>query len=232
MKTWETKNAYRITQLLSGRSNVFLLTNGAKNILVDTSTKYMWHLLKKRLQQLNINHIDYLILTHSHFDHAANTCRIKEKYNARIIVHKDEASCLASGVNFIPQGTNLYTRTIVNLLAKLFGAKIKSEPCKPDILVETKLDLNDFGFNAYIMHTPGHSPGSMSIIVDNEVAVVGDAMVGVLRWTVFPPFADDVRLLINSWGRLLETNCTVFLPSHGSANKKPLVQKDYNKRKL
>jgi len=33
---------------------------------------------------------------------------------------------------------------------------------------EEKIDLNDFGFNAYIIHKPGHTSGSMSVVVDNE----------------------------------------------------------------
>jgi beta-lactamase superfamily II metal-dependent hydrolase len=73
LKTWKTKSGYNIIQLLSGRSNVFLLTNGGKNILIDTSPKYMWNKLQKRLAALNVNHLDYLILTHTHMDHAENS---------------------------------------------------------------------------------------------------------------------------------------------------------------
>lgn len=81
------------------------------------------------------------------------------------------------------------------------------------------------------MHTPGHSIGSMSIIVDNEVAIVGDSMFGVFKWSVFPPFAEDCKQMIQSWGKLLETNCSIFIPSHGTENNRLLVQKDYKKRK-
>jgi flavorubredoxin len=37
MKTWQTKSGYKVIQVLAGRSNVFLLTNGEQNILVDTA---------------------------------------------------------------------------------------------------------------------------------------------------------------------------------------------------
>ena len=70
MRIWETTSGNKIIQILSGRSNVFLLTNGEKNILIDTSPKLMWNTLVKRLKQLNVNRIDYLILTHTHYDHA------------------------------------------------------------------------------------------------------------------------------------------------------------------
>lgn len=230
MKSWNTKSGYRIIRVLSGRSNVFLLTNGTKNILIDTGPKFMGNRLQRRLCRLNINQIDYLILTHSHFDHTGNVRTIKEKYKARVIIHKDEASCLASGEVIIPLGTNFVTRTLVNLFSKRFAHKLKCKSCPYDLLTDTKNNFKDDGFNAYIMHTPGHSPGSVSVIVDDEIALVGDAMFGVFKWSVFPPYALDANVMIQSWGRLLETKCSVFLPSHGSANSRQLVQKDYNRR--
>jgi hydroxyacylglutathione hydrolase len=97
-------------------------------------------------------------------------------------------------------------------------------------LVDDRFDLNEFGFNAYLMHNPGHTGGSMSLIVDDEIAIVGDAMFGVFKWSVFPPFAEDSAQMIKSWGKLLATNCSLFLPSHGSANIRMLVEKDLKKR--
>ena len=230
MKTWETKNGCRILQILSGRSNVFLITNGKKNILIDTSPENNWNKLEKKLTGLNINNIDFLILTHTHFDHAANANRIKKKYSAQVFVHETEASYLSSGKNIIPNGTNIITRTLINLFANSVFPRLGYEPCQADILVKSSLDLKEFGFEACIIHTPGHTIGSMSIVVDNEVALVGDTMFGVFKLSVFPPYANDVKQLVKSWGILLDTNCPVFIPSHGSANSRSLVQNDYDKR--
>jgi glyoxylase-like metal-dependent hydrolase (beta-lactamase superfamily II) len=230
MKTWTTKNGYKITQVLAGRSNVFLLSNEEKNILIDTSPKFMWKRLQNRLRKLNINKIDYLILTHTHFDHAANSKQIKEKYGAKVIVHKNEEEYLLHGDNVLPSGTNPISKLIARLFVKPFTSFGKYEPCKSDIIVDSIFSLNDMGFNGIIMHTPGHSPGSISIIVDDEIALVGDTMFGVFRGTVYPPFAGDTTKMINSWGSLLETNSRVFLPSHGSSNPRSLVERDYKKR--
>jgi glyoxylase-like metal-dependent hydrolase (beta-lactamase superfamily II) len=191
----------------------------------------MWPKLQKRLNKLNVKHIDYLILTHTHFDHVDNARRIREKYGAMVIVHKNEASCLSSGENYVPGGTNFFTRTIVSLVSRHRSPKLRSEPCEYDIVAEEILDLTDMGFNAYILHTPGHSSGSVSIIVDDEIALVGDTMFGIFPWSVFPPFADDVKQMTESWGKLLETNCRLFLPGHGTANKRSLVQKNILLRK-
>lgn len=61
MKRWRTKSGYDIIMILSGRSNVFLLTNGEKNILIDTSVSRLWNRLQQKLDKLGINSIDYLI---------------------------------------------------------------------------------------------------------------------------------------------------------------------------
>ncbi len=230
MRSWITKSGYRIIKILSGRSNVFLLTNGEKNVLIDTSPGFMWSLLDKRLKKLNVSIVDYLILTHAHFDHAANSNKIKKYYKSSVIIHQSEAANLAAGRNTITSGTNLIYKLISKYLAKPWMTVLNYEPCECDFTVNTTFDLTNIGFNAYILHTPGHTKGSMSVIVDDEIALVGDCMFGVFRSSVYPPVAENPQEMIKSWGILLDTDCSIFVPSHGSANSRALVQKDYNKR--
>ncbi|MBP1668661.1 MAG: Zn-dependent hydrolase, partial [Bacteroidetes bacterium] len=111
------------------------------------------------------------------------------------------------------------------------SGKLLYDPCKADLVIEERFDLNDLGFNAYILHTPGHTPGSISLIVDDEIALVGDCMFGVFRNSAFPPFALDSDQLIESWKKLLDTGCRLFLPSHGAQDSRNLVQWDYTRRK-
>ena len=231
MKTWETKNGYKITQVLAGRSNVFLVSKSDKNILVDTSPASRWKKLDRRLTVMGLDHLDALILTHIHYDHAGNAARVQEKYKAAVIVHRSEGPFLARGEGIVPHGTNRLGRLLIDGIGKNFAPDLAYLPCRPDILVEDVFPLADFGFNAFVMHTPGHSPGSQSVIVDDEIALVGDAMFGVFPWSVFPPFASDARQMVESWGKLLATNCRLFLPSHGTADTLALLQKDFAKRK-
>jgi hydroxyacylglutathione hydrolase len=230
MRTWKTKSGYRIIEILSGRSNVFLLKNGEKNVLIDTSPGYMWYLLDKRLKKLNVRIVDYLIITHAHFDHAANSNKIKKYYKSLVIIHQSEAANLAAGRNTNTSGTNLIYKFISKYLTISRMTFLNYEPCEYDFTVNTTFDLTNMGFNAYILHTPGHTKGSMSVIIDDEIALVGDCMFGVFSSSVYPPVAENPQELIKSWCILLDTDCSIFIPSHGSANSRELVQKDYNKR--
>lgn len=230
MNTWQTKSGYKIYCILPGRSNVFLLSGNGINILVDTSPGNKWHKLKASLEKINITNIDFLVLTHTHFDHAANAKRIKDEFGAKVIVNKLEYDYLLKGENPMIHGTIKMQRFVVKILAPIILKRRIYEGCLPDILVNQRLDLSEFGLNAYILHTPGHSPGSQSVIVDNEIALTGDAMFGVFPGSVFPPFASNESDLLESWSKLLDSNCLLFLPSHGTANPRNLVLKDYRKR--
>jgi glyoxylase-like metal-dependent hydrolase (beta-lactamase superfamily II) len=229
MKTWKTKSGYKIVRILFGRSNVFLLQNNRVNVLIDTCSAAFWKLLDGRLRLSGINHIDYLVLTHSHYDHADNASKIKKEYNASVVIHRSESENLTSGKAGMPRGTNPLSKFITDNMEKVFASK-RFATCSYDILVDDFYNMEDWGFSAFIINTPGHTPGSVSIIVDDEIAIVGDTMFGVFRYSVFPPFAADERQLLKSWGKLLETKCTLFLPSHGTENPRWLVQKDYNNR--
>lgn len=231
MRTWTTKSGYRITRILSGRSNVFLLTNGKLNFLIDTSVGRLWNKLQKNLEKAGITRIDYLILTHAHFDHAANANKIRVKYHASVIVQNNEADLLSQGENVIPRGTTLLTRPLINLAGKRAFKYLTYVPCQPDISVNDMFELSPMGINAYIMHTPGHTPGSLSVIVEDEIALVGDAMFGVFRGSVFPPYALNAGLMVQSWGKLLKTRCRLFIPSHGTENQRSLVEKEYIRRR-
>jgi hydroxyacylglutathione hydrolase len=230
MKTWETKNGYKITRALAGRSNVFLITHGQKHILVDTSPGSCWPKLQRSLNRLGIERLEALVLTHSHYDHAGNAARVQKKYKAPVIAHRSEASFLASGESIVPHGTNRLGRLLIDRLGRKFARSVVCEPCRADVLVDERLDLDGCGYNAYILHTPGHSPGSMSVIVDDEIALVGDAMFGIFPWSVFPPFAADSEQMVASWGKLLATDCRLFLPAHGRADGRTLLQKDFAQR--
>ncbi len=216
---------------MGGRSNVFLVSGGIKNILVDTTVSRNRNALQRRLHKLGIHNLDFLVITHAHFDHAANANRIKETFHPRVIIHKSEEQNLRNGDNIIPEGTNIITRLIMNLLGKRLFHLFRYEPCIPDIVVGDRYDFTNHGLSAFLLHTPGHTCGSMSLVVDDEIALVGDTLFGVFKGSVFPPYARDKELMVKSWSRLLETGCSVFLPSHGSANSRAALQRDYNKRK-
>ena len=220
-----------IYQVLEGRSNSFLISKGNIHVLVDTGRINSWKNLEEKLDSmLEGDRLSALVLTHTHFDHVENAANIKEKYKPTIIAHKSEVEYLGRGNTPLPEGTNFITRFIMKL-GKRMQSSYNYESVACDIMVDEKYDLNPLGINARIIHTPGHSPGSISVVVDDEIAVVGDILFGVFKWSVFPPFADDPEVMIDSWNKLLKTGSQIFLPGHGYERSRKLLQDQYDRYK-
>lgn len=228
MQKWITKSGCTVYQTTKGRGNSYLVLDDGISILVDTGlAKSRVKLMEKLDDLLDKRSLSYLILTHSHYDHVENAAVIKKEYGAKIIIQRNESELIKQGNTPILNGTNFITSILV-AMGRRINRLNNYQKVHPDIIVDKEYSLSP---NCYLIHTPGHTSGSMSLIVDDEVALVGDAMFGVFRWSVFPPFADNVPLMIRSWAKLLNTGCDIFLPSHGTFNSRKLLEKQYEKYK-
>lgn len=234
MRNWNTKSGFRINRVLSGRSNAYMIEYGNIHVLVDTGKKAAFKTLSKNIESLNqsVGDLKFVLLTHTHFDHCQSARKIKEISNCSIITSKDAAESIKKGYTKLPDGVFPVTKLIAGLGNLIGERKFGFEPFQADIFVENEFNLPKSDSKLKIIATPGHSPDSISIIVDNDIAIVGDAMFGVFKNSVFPPYADDTVKMIESWGKLLNSECTIFLPGHGRAIKRNLLEKEYSKYKL
>ena len=231
MKKIITISGAAVTKLPGGRSNVFLIETGKSTLIVDTSSSFFSKRLMRKFKNLNIHTADYLILTHTHFDHAGNAATISSRFGAKLIVHHTEAEYLRIGRSPAPAGTNKLTKWLIKHAPSYMDKLFTYEGCEADIIL-----TNDYQFeleentHIEIIHTPGHSCGSLSVLIDREIALVGDTLFGTYPGSCFPPFADDVPQLMKSWQKLLNSGCEQFYPAHGSKIHRHHLQKAYNKR--
>lgn len=228
MKSWETSNKIRIHGLLTGRSNNYLVEFGDQRILVDTARKNRYRILCRRLKEkLGDYQLNYLFLTHTHYDHVENAARIKKDFGCKVIVDEKESTCLQQGSSPLPHGTNVPAKAITWLGKKLTNLD-RYERLDCDVCVDDIYEIKTRNDSIRMLRTPGHSPGSLSLILDGEIALVGDAIFGVFRNSAFPPFADNIAQLLESWRKLLNTDCTVFLPGHGRMITREVLEKNLN----
>ncbi len=218
MKSWETTNGYKIYQVLSGRSNSYLVSKGSYNILIDTGKSSAYQRLKQNIDLLDLTEkkISFLILTHTHFDHCQNARQIRQECDCQTLVSEKVLKEIKNGYTPLPKGTILVPRLISNL-GRLIGKRKYGYPSfVPDVLINSNYRFDNEYLAIKLISTPGHSIDSMSIIVDNEIAIVGDAIFGIFRNSVFPPpYADDSKEMVMSWAKLLNTGCELFFPGHG-----------------
>ena len=231
MRVWTTKNRIKIFQVLSGRSNAYLIVKDKAVMLVDTGKASAFETLSKNIQSLNIaiNDVSDVILTHTHFDHCQSAKILKEKCACHIMVSGSAANSIKIGYTKLSDGTFLSTKLIASF-GRLWGRTMFGyEPFSPDIFINGEFDLIVSEGSIKIIETAGHSSDSVSILVDNEIAIVGDVMFGVFKNSVFPPYADNISSMIESWGKLLYTDCRIFLPGHGNQISRNLLQHEYEK---
>ena len=239
MKTWRTGAGTTVTEVIGGRCHCFLVSTTSHCVLVDSGRTNRWEALSKRLDELRSTHgcPTHLVLTHTHFDHAENAANLRHARGLRVIVHRAEAAFLESGDSPLPAGTVLPTRLLMRVADASGWPDFRYAAAPADVVVADAQDLAHLGEQALagfsgasLLPTPGHSAGSMSLIVDREIALVGDAAFGVFPGSAFPPFADDPPRLVQSWRALLDTGATLFLPAHGGAIPRSVLQRDFEKR--
>lgn len=155
--------------------------------------------------------VKYIILTHSHVDHAGDIGRFKEETGGLIVLHEDEEQ--------------LYLH--LSEQARMFGFELGPPP-PPDKLVRHGDELTfGAGHRLGLIHCPGHSPGGLSILSGNMVFVGDTLFAGSIGRTDLP--GGDYRTLINSIkDRLIALGDSVqVLPGHGPATTMA-TEKRYN----
>jgi len=227
MKSWTTQKGHTITRILSGAANAYFIRTDQFLLMVDTGTASSFKRLKKNLANLMGDHekLDVLVLTHSHYDHCQNAARIRDAYQCKIVMGGEEASYTTKGFTPLPRGTFLFTRWLTALGNRIGPPKFGYEAFTPDLLIHEDQPVDEKTPNIHAIKTKGHTMGSISLIIDQEVALVGDAMFGIFKNSIYPPFADDKESMANSWNKLFQTGCRIFLPGHGRPVKRELIRK-------
>lgn len=138
-------------------TNCYLLgclkTNEAAVIDPAEESEILLGLIDEKGFQLN-----YIINTHGHGDHIGGNKQLKEKYSAKLLIHQlDEDMLINSQKNF-----SFYMEK-----------PVQSPP--PDDYLRDGMYLDLGLLRLYIIHTPGHSPGSVSIRV-NHIIFTGDTL--------------------------------------------------------
>jgi glyoxylase-like metal-dependent hydrolase (beta-lactamase superfamily II) len=128
-----------------------------------------------------------IVNTHGHSDHVSGDALLKKKYSVPICIHAYDAHCLN-------------------------GLGEKTSPA--NILLKDKGLLKFGQITLEVMHTPGHTPGSICLVGENLVFTGDTLFAGGIGRTDFPGGSDsDMRLSLEKL-LLLSDNCMVY-PGHG-----------------
>lgn len=181
-------------------SNIYLI-EAEKPVLIDTGTGFnISGTLKEIKKILNKKPIQMILLTHMHYDHTGGAKKIAEAYKSRVHAYGNDAEALMGG-----DGSNTCARD--------FGERIEKMDISP-LSNNSVIDCGDL--NLRVIHTPGHTSGSISFYEQNTKSLFsGDTVFadgGVGRWDL--P-TGDYNALSTSVSELLKLGAVHLYPGHG-----------------
>jgi glyoxylase-like metal-dependent hydrolase (beta-lactamase superfamily II) len=205
-----------------GMVNAFLLTSATGAVLVDTGLPGSERKIEKVLAAAGRSLADLrlIVVTHGHIDHAGCAARLRKITGAPVVLHEaDLAYCQGKTPILRPSG-------FFGRLFKMTGVIERPFPAvEPDILLsgEQTLDLSAYGLAGDVLPTPGHTPGSLSVLLEDGAVIAGDlAASGILLggiafkgWPKPPPFEEDTLQVARSLKILLSKGAKRFYLGHG-----------------
>jgi len=127
-----------------GATNCYLLKSSSGNVLIDTGYKRKANIILDFLRdnEISLESIGLIILTHAHYDHIGNASVIREKTGAKIMLHKDELESLKNAItdknNINP--LNIWGRF---LLGKISSIDTRFDVFTPDIIIDSDFALEE-----------------------------------------------------------------------------------------
>jgi hydroxyacylglutathione hydrolase len=206
-------------------TNSFLLVGPRGSVMVDAGgVDPSARDLLAALEKLSISprSIKLLILTHHHADHTIAASAFRRATGARVVAHRLDRPGIERARKVVPIGVTFYGKIVSLGLEGFIYPFAALDPVPVDIVLDDRgMSLAPYGIPGRVVYTPGHTRGSISVLLDSGDAIVGDmAMNGV--FTTRPSLAilmdnpDDLVLVQRSWCMLRAAGARTIYPGHGS----------------
>ena len=176
-----TKEGFPVVEITLRLSNVYLI-EANRPVLIDSGTVGDMHDLNRALEDQGVwpSRIALVVLTHGHADHAGLAADIREKSGAAIWLGAGDLPLARAGENDPLRPTSVLAATVKPFITSVY------RDFEPDVAVTGPMSLAPYGIDGEVVPMPGHTKGSLVVILGNQTAFVGDMMMGGVGGLVFP----------------------------------------------
>ena len=153
--------------------NAYALVRENGVLLIDTATPGKANNILKELAGIHIGPagVKAIVITHAHPDHAGSCAELINKTHVKLYIHKNDHDVLMGKVP--PPKPRTFFQRIPAFMSKHF---FKYPPPRDAVPLDEDSAIQGFE-DLKIIHTPGHTPGSMSILdVKDDTLFCGDAI--------------------------------------------------------
>lgn len=232
-------SVYLIDTVALGYRNAIgaYLVRGSKIAIVDTGYAASYQNLLQGLAELGVSpsEVDYVIPTHVHLDHAGAAGHLmRDMPNAELVAHEKAVPHLADPTRLVESATQVFGKAIIDL----YGTPIPvPERRMTAVGEEMALDLGN-GITATLMHSPGHAPHQISVLLDRpKILLTGDAVGVVYPGTkvlipTTPPPSLDPKALSDTIDRLSQLEPSLLLVPHFGVRDDPRFVFESTKEKI
>ncbi|MDD4984946.1 MAG: MBL fold metallo-hydrolase [Dehalococcoidales bacterium] len=198
-----------------GGVNCYLVKTATGYILIDTGVPNKRIEIEKELATASCQpgSLALIVLTHGDYDHAGNAAYLREKYGAKVAMHKDDSMRVERGDWKLGFKAKPDKFPLIFKIVSFFIRPGKFDTFKPDIYVEGG-SLLEYDFEAQVLHLPGHTRGSIGILTKDGSLFCGDLMDN-FRKPGLQFFIDDMAATRVSVEKLKKLNVKIVYPWHG-----------------
>jgi glyoxylase-like metal-dependent hydrolase (beta-lactamase superfamily II) len=191
-------------------ANAYLVRSNEGITVVDTGLPGSAGKILAYVESIGCHHSDVktIVLTHSDMDHAGSAARLKEETHAKVAIHEADAPRL-SGEKELKA-----VKGVLGLFLRVAGAVMRFNRLKADVLLKDS-DIID---GLTVIHTPGHTEGSICLYLPARALFVGDALLTNDERTLSLPrksMSMDMDQAKESIKKVSQLEYSVLLPGHG-----------------
>ena len=211
-----TKNIYQSSGMRSTRiwgANMFLLLDNDVT-LVDAGLRGRSANILNEVRRLGYKPSDvaHIIITHHHADHVGSLAELKNATGAKVMAHPADAPYIDGT---LPQPGPARPKWLSRMLSP-FNSMWAAMPAEVDRLLNDGDELPILG-GIKILHTPGHTPGSICLFIPQEkLVIVGDLLAHRFRLSLPSRlFTVDMSQEVKSIKRLASLEFNIIAFGHG-----------------